>query len=65
MNAEGARYLLVDGYAVGFHAEPRFTKDLDLWIEASAANSERVYSALKPLYLDRWYDVRRGLAESR
>ena len=27
-NAASARYLLVDGYAAGFHAEPRFTKEL-------------------------------------
>jgi len=27
-NAAGVRYLLVGGYAVAFHAEPRFTKDL-------------------------------------
>jgi hypothetical protein len=46
-NAEGVRYLLVGGYAVAFHAEPRFTKDLDLWIDASAANSLKVYAALR------------------
>jgi hypothetical protein len=45
-NAAGARYLLVGGYAVAFHAEPRFTKDLDVWIEASPANSRLVYAAL-------------------
>lgn len=46
-NAAGVRYLLVGGYAVAFHAEPRFTKDLDLWIDASAANSELVHAALR------------------
>lgn len=46
-NAEGVRYLLVGGYAVAFHAEPRFTKDLDLWIDSSAANSVLVYEALR------------------
>jgi hypothetical protein len=45
-NAAGARYLLVGGYAVAFHAEPRFTKDLDVWIEASPVNSRLVYAAL-------------------
>ena len=29
-NDAGVRYLLVGGYAAAFHAEPRFTKDLDL-----------------------------------
>ena len=30
LNAAEARYLLVGGYAVAFHAQPRFTKDLDV-----------------------------------
>lgn len=47
LNAAGARYLLVGGYAVAFHAEPRFTKDLDVWIEASQPNATRAYEALR------------------
>lgn len=39
------RYLLVGGYAVSFHARPRFTKDLDVWVEDSARNLERVERA--------------------
>jgi hypothetical protein len=46
-NAASVRYLLVGGYAVGFHAEPRFTKDLDVWIEASPSNAQRAYDALR------------------
>ena len=41
------RYLLVGGYAVGFHAVPRFTKDLDLWVEPSADNLRSVGKALE------------------
>ena len=33
LNAAGVRYLIVGGYAVMVHTEPRYTKDLDLWIE--------------------------------
>lgn len=40
------RYLLVDGYAVAFHARPRYTKDLDLWLEPTLANAERAWKAL-------------------
>jgi hypothetical protein len=40
------RYLLVGGYAVAFHARPRFTKDLDLWVEDSAENLNRLTDAL-------------------
>jgi hypothetical protein len=39
-------YLVVGGYAVGFHGQPRFTKDLDLWVRPSAENLARVRSAL-------------------
>ena len=35
------------GHAVAFHAEPRFTKDLDLWIEPAPENAERALLALK------------------
>jgi hypothetical protein len=42
LNAAAARYLLVGGYAVAFHAEPRFTRDLDVWIEPSVENAGRV-----------------------
>jgi len=41
-----ARYLVVGGYAVGFHGTPRFTKDIDLWIDASDDNLDRVEVAL-------------------
>ena len=47
LNAAGARYLLVGGYAVAFHAQPRFTKDLDIWTEPDPANAARVYEALR------------------
>ena len=46
LNAAEARYLLVGGYAVALHAEPRFTKDLDIWIDVSADNAARVHGAL-------------------
>jgi hypothetical protein len=40
------RYMIVGGYAVMRYTEPRFTKDLDLWVEANADNAERVFKAL-------------------
>jgi hypothetical protein len=46
-NASGVEYLVVGGYAVGIHAEPRATKDLDLFIRSDIANSEAVYRALE------------------
>jgi hypothetical protein len=45
-NAGQVRYLIIGGYAVSFHAQPRATKDLDILIGADAANSKAVYAAL-------------------
>lgn len=41
------RYLVVGGYAVMKYTEPRFTKDLGLWISTDEENSKAVYAALK------------------
>jgi len=41
------RYLVVGGYAVMKYTEPRFTKDLDLWVSTDAENSKAVYEALR------------------
>lgn len=41
------RYLVVGGYAVMKYTEPRFTKDLDLWISTDEENSKAVFAALK------------------
>ena len=41
------RYLIVGGYAVIYHAQPRYTKDLDLWLEPTAENAGKVARALR------------------
>jgi len=46
LNAHNVRYLVVGGYAVAFHGYPRYTKDLDVWIELSAQNADNVMKAL-------------------
>lgn len=43
----GIEYLIVGGIAVGFHAEPRFTKDLDVLVAIDSSNYLRLYDALK------------------
>jgi hypothetical protein len=40
-------YLVVGGYAVMKYTEPRFTKDLDLWIATDPENAEAVFAALR------------------
>jgi hypothetical protein len=46
LNRCGAHYLVVGGYAVMRYTEPRYTRDLDLWVDPAPANSELVYRAL-------------------
>ena len=45
-NAHHVKYLIVGGYAVSFHAQPRVTKDLDLFIKADPSNAKAAYAAL-------------------
>ncbi len=45
-NANAVKYMIVGGHAVMLYTEPRYTKDLDLWIEASEDNASRVWRAL-------------------
>jgi len=46
LNSRRVEYLLVGGYAVGFHGYSRPTGDLDVWIAVSPENAERVRQAL-------------------
>ena len=45
LQADGTEYALVGGVAVAFHAQPRFTKDIDLLVRSCSL--QRVASALK------------------
>ncbi len=58
--AHGVKYLVVGGYAVIFHAQPRFTKDIDLLIKSDEGNARAVFAALAgfgiPLQEIRWQD---------
>jgi predicted nucleotidyltransferase len=40
------RFLLIGGHAMAAHGFPRFTADLDVWVEPGPTNAERVMSAL-------------------
>jgi hypothetical protein len=45
-NDHAVKYLIVGGYAFGVHAEPRATKDLDIFIRSDEENSKAVFRAL-------------------
>lgn len=40
------RYLIIGGLAFIYHAKPRYTKDMDLWIDPGLENVKRANKAL-------------------
>jgi hypothetical protein len=44
--SHGVKYLVVGGFAVVYHSQPRFTKDMDLFIKADLDNARSTYAAL-------------------
>lgn len=47
LSSATARFVIVGGYAVGYHSEPRYTKDLDVLVEPTRVNAARVLEALR------------------
>jgi hypothetical protein len=47
LDAYEIEYLIVGGIAVGFHAEPRFTKDLDVLIAVEAPDHLKLFECLR------------------
>ncbi len=45
-NKYKVKYLLIGGYAVIYYTEPRFTKNIDIWIEPEIKNAGKVYKAM-------------------
>lgn len=41
-----AKFLVVGAYAMGAYGYPRATGDLDIWVEASAENSKKIYKSI-------------------
>ena len=46
LNSNEVKYLVLGGYALAFHGHPRYTKDLDIWLELSAENADKALKAL-------------------
>lgn len=46
LNSNKVEYLVLGGYAVAAHGHPRYTKDIDVWVNPTAENSRRVMAAL-------------------
>lgn len=47
LNDNGVRYLVAGGYAVALHGYPRYTKDIDVWIDLTPENASNVVNALE------------------
>jgi Nucleotidyltransferase of unknown function (DUF6036) len=52
LSERDVRYLIVGGYAVGFHGYVRATADLDIWVPQDAGNSERLVDAIRNFGFD-------------
>ncbi|MFY0256049.1 nucleotidyltransferase [Chitinophaga sp. 30R24] len=47
LNKHQVAYMVVGGYALAFHGKPRHTGDLDIWINVSFENAERMLHVLR------------------
>ncbi|MBI4672523.1 MAG: hypothetical protein HY741_12770 [Chloroflexi bacterium] len=52
LNAHQVEYLLIGGYAVGYHGYPRATGDMDIWVAIHPQNAERVVAVIKAFGFD-------------
>lgn len=52
LNEKGIRYLLIGGYAVGYHGYPRATGDMDVWIAIHPENAQKMVVVLKEFGFD-------------
>ncbi|MFZ0131850.1 MAG: hypothetical protein WAK95_04860 [Desulfobacterales bacterium] len=46
LNRHDVRYCIIGAFAVAFHARPRFTKDMDILVDATTGNAEKLLAAL-------------------
>jgi hypothetical protein len=76
LNSHQIKYLLIGGFAVGYHGYPRTTNDIDIWVEISDENAGKLVAAIqefgfslpelsKNLFLQRDKVVRMGIPPMR
>ncbi len=46
LNSSNVRYLVVGGYAFAIHAKPRFTGDMDIFVDSEKTNAEKIVKVL-------------------
>lgn len=47
LNRHEVRYCIIGAYALALHAKPRYTKDMDILVDASPDNAARIMAVLK------------------
>ena len=52
LNSKKIEYLVVGGYAVGYHGYPRATGDMDIWIALNEHNAIKMVEAMKEFGFD-------------
>jgi len=52
LNENNVEYLLIGGYAVGYHGYPRATVDMDLWVATDEKNAQKVVDVLRTFGFD-------------
>jgi hypothetical protein len=52
LNAHEVQYLLIGGYAVGYHGYPRATADMDIWVAIHPENAKKIVDALREFGFD-------------
>lgn len=52
LNSNQVEYLLIGGYAVGYHGYPRATAEMDIWIATNPQNGEKLVRVLKEFGFD-------------
>jgi hypothetical protein len=76
LNVHQVEYLLIGGYAVGYHGYPRATADMDIWVAINPSNAQRIVIVLKEfgfdlpelsaeLFLKEWQIIRMGVPPIR
>jgi predicted nucleotidyltransferase len=52
LNEHNVKYLLIGGYAVGYHGYPRATNDMVFWVEHSVDNATKLLAVAKEFGFD-------------
>lgn len=52
LNCHNADYLVIGGFAVGFHGYPRSTSDIDIWMSKTPENVIRVVAEIREFGFD-------------